>query len=252
MADLIKLYNPESCHWYAQDGKPRHDATLTQAQKEGLLPSVTSVLSLKVNYGIQNWKLSQLLSQALTMTRLPDKSDKQFIRRVQEQDETERAKAPDLGSAVHRAIADYINYKTTINPEGVDIESVLDWIVRHLAFGKEGGYTEVSFASPFGYGGCIDYVGIVDGRSAIIDWKTQAVKGKPKFYDEWVWQLAAYQRGRGGGEGRAVWSVIIDTVSPGCYAKLWEHDDVERGWQGFRGLVAAWCAEKKYYPLETK
>lgn len=252
--NLITIRSADSAHWYDKDGNPRHDATLREARKEFLLPSVTSILSIKEKPALVNWKVAQILSQALTMHREPDESDDAFIERVKAADEEERAKAPDKGSEVHRQIADYVRGLTE-DPrcEGVDLGPVKSWIDLHTFSGK----TEVRFASPLGFGGCIDYEGTADGNPALIDWKTQSVKldkkgnPSPAFYDEWCWQLAAYQHAPRiylTDTTPELWSVIIDTARPGCYAKQWTPEDAERGWQGFQGCMAVWQADRKYNP----
>lgn len=257
MGNLITIRAADSAHWYAKDGTPRHEATLREARKEGLYPSVTSVLDLKRKPGLDNWKLSQLLAQALTMTREAGEGDESFIARIVASDAEERAKAPDLGTDVHTQLADYIT-GAEAHPRSPDVDMglVVAWIDEHVTRGAN---TERRFVDIVnGFAGCIDYFGHVDGCPAIIDWKTQGVKlnkrtGRPdpQFYDEWCWQLAAYREGGPYGAA-ALWSVIIDTARPGVYAKRWTEAEAARGWSGFLGLLAAWCADRNYYPMEAQ
>lgn len=245
---LILLRNSDSAHWYQSDGTPRHDATLREARKEHLYPSVTSILAIKDKPQLTNWKVAQMLAQALTMTRDPGESDEQFIERVKQADAEERAKAPDLGTEVHRQLADYISgAEAHPRVDGVDLGPVLAWIDEHVTKGQD---VERRFASLHGFGGCIDYDGFVDSTPAMVDWKTQGVKldrngnPAPVFYDEWCWQLSAYD-GNPYAEHN-LYSVIIDTVQPGCYVKQWTPEDAKRGWKGFLGCKAVWEADRKY------
>jgi hypothetical protein len=248
MGNLVTIRSSESVHWYQADGTPRHDATLREARKEHLYPSVTSVLDLKRKPGLDNWKLSQLLSQALTMTREPTETDEQYISRIVAADAEERSHAPDLGTEVHQQLADYIMGREEFpRLPDVDLGPVLDWIDKHARKIPFGGKTEVRFSCGDGFAGCVDYIGAVDGESALIDWKTQGVKDKPAFYPEWCWQLSAYAAGIQASES-ALYSVIIDTNQPGCYAKRWTEAEQRRGWSGFLGLLAAWCADRNYWP----
>jgi hypothetical protein len=261
MSSLIILRDADRVHWYAKDGTPRHDATLREARKENLYPSVTSILAIKERPQLAMWKTRQLVEQALTVSRLPDESDESWWERVLCADAEERAKAPDLGTDVHAQLADYIR-SVEKNPRvpGVDLGPVIGWTNEHVALGGFGNIVEASFSSGcYGYGGCIDYDGAVDGGPALIDWKTQSVKlnnkGKPApvFYDEWAWQLSAYLHnflGVNWQDSRTLYSVIIDTAAPGCYVKQWSKEDAERGWKGFQGLFEAWKADRKYNPLE--
>lgn len=242
MGNLITIRASSDAHWYAADGTPRHDATLREARKEHLYPSVTSILAIKAKPALENWKVAQLLGQALTMTRDPAESDDQFIERVKQADAEERAKAPDLGTEVHRQLADYIS-GSEAHPrvDGVDLGPVLAWIAEHLTKGQD---VERRFSSPHGFGGCIDYDGFVDGAPSMVDWKTQGVKSKPAFYDEWCWQLSAYDSSPNAGHN--LYSVIIDTIQPGCYVQKWTPEDAKRGWKGFLGCKAVWEADRKY------
>lgn len=254
MSNLVDYRQPESSHWYGPDGEPRHDADLRVARKEKLYPSVTSILAIKEKPQLSAWKVEQALSQALTMQRFPQESDWAFIKRVLEQDKEERAKAPDLGTAVHKAIAEYITAGGFPVVGEVDMAPTYRWIDEHVD--KPTAQCEVRFASYLGYGGCIDFVGLVDGKKAIIDWKTQSVKKTPAFYDEWVWQLAAYYGrdstalGPNFYNGSQWISVVIDTRGSGCYPMSWTPEDAKRGWNGFLGLLEAWIADRKYNPRE--
>jgi hypothetical protein len=248
MSNLVEYRQPESAHWYGENGEPRHNATLREARKENLYPSVTSILAIKEKPQLTNWKIAQMVAQSLTMTRYDGESDWHFIERVKEADAAERAKAPDLGTAVHSAIARYISKADGIPvvPD-VDMGPVYKWIDEHVGPGE----VEKRFVSPLGFGGCIDYMGTIDGRSAIADWKSQGVKKAAVFYDDFVWQLAAYQRAprlRLTDLTPDLWSVIIDTAHSGCYVQRWEREDVLRGWDGFRGLYEAWVADRKFDP----
>ena len=250
MSNLVEYRQPESAHWYGPNAEPRHDATLREARKETLYPSVTSVLSIKEKPLLTNWKIGQMVAQALTMTRNPGENDYMFLKRVEEADKIERAKAPDLGTAVHAELARYITTHTRSQME-IDIEPAIAWISEHVLVPEK---CEVRFVSPWGFGGCIDYEGVIDNRPAFADWKTQAVKldkagnPNPAFYDEWCWQLAAYSHKSKDTRYHDLYNVIIDTARPGCYVQKWEEEDVQRGWQGFQGLLEAWCADRKYDP----
>ena len=246
MSNLVEYRQPESAHWYRGDGAPAHDADLRKARKERLFPSVTSVLAIKEKPQLTSWKIGQMVAQALTMTRNPGESDYMFIKRVEEADKAERAKAPDLGTAVHAELARYVTTHTAVNID-VDMKPVLAWIDEHLIVPER---CECRFCNDIlGFGGCIDYVGVADGRPALIDWKSQNVKKAPAFYDEWSWQLAAYREGIIA-NAHDCYSVIIDTAHPGCYVKKWEEEELRIAWRGFKGLLEAWFADRHYFPVE--
>ena len=64
------MIKPEqSSHWYTKDGKPAYGANMTQARKEGLLPSVTSILQIIGKPGLDAWKMNELISVAAECPR---------------------------------------------------------------------------------------------------------------------------------------------------------------------------------------
>ena len=72
----------ESTHWYDKAGQPRYTVigangnerptTLRDARKDGLVPSVTTVMSVAAKPGLEAWKLNQAFLSALTLP--PSKS----------------------------------------------------------------------------------------------------------------------------------------------------------------------------------
>ena len=77
------MIKPESnARWYDTNGNPRHEATLREARKENLLPSVTTVIGATLaNPGLEVWKQNQVLLSALTCTKGDDENEKDWISR---------------------------------------------------------------------------------------------------------------------------------------------------------------------------
>ena len=75
----------ESNHWYTRDGVPRYtvvgangkerNTTLRDARKEGLIPSVTTVLNVAAKPALNQWLQRQVLLAALTLPRRPDEPE---------------------------------------------------------------------------------------------------------------------------------------------------------------------------------
>ena len=69
----------ESTHWYTRDGIPRYtiigangkerNTTLRDARKEGLIPSVTTILKVASNPVLNQWIQKQVLMAALTLPK---------------------------------------------------------------------------------------------------------------------------------------------------------------------------------------
>jgi hypothetical protein len=248
--NLVEYHQPESAHWSDAEGNPRYDADLRTARKDHLFPSVTGILAIKDKPQLTNWKIGQVVSQALTMTREKGESDNDFLARVFEQDKAERAKAPDKGTEVHQWLADYLKTGHVMpNPVGVDLQPIVAWIDQHVE--KSQRDVEYHFTYPhLGYSGCIDVQCIVDGHPATIDFKTQAVKAKydkPGFWSEWCAQLVAYAAGD---MDIDLYSIVIDTQTPGRWHEphLWNAEDKKWSWMLFLALRDAWIADRRYDP----
>ena len=256
MSSLIEYRQPESSHWSDVEGRPRYEADLRMARKEHLFPSVTSILSIKDKPQLTSWKIGQVVSQALTMTRNAGESDDDFLARVFEADKVERAKAPDLGTAAHKALADYLS--TGRSPEEkkmrILVGAQIEWIDKHVEKSRRD--VEYHFTYPhLGYSGCIDAQCVVDGRPAHIDWKTQETKAKYNykvaFWPEWCSQLVAYAAGD---MDMDLYSIVIDTAVPGQFHEphLWSVEDKKWSWMLFLALRDAWIADRRYDPRVTE
>ena len=275
MKPLVSIES--SSHWYTRDGKPCHqvpyagkrgeagemrNTTLGDARKLGLLPSVTSILSIVEKKGLTRWKMEQVILAALTLPRLEDEGVDSFAHRVIEDAMAESCKAMDFGSRLHDAIEAIVSKRPCKAARDV-----------------------VPFASKFA-AWYSEHKGELAG--CVLDWKTQNVQpDKPfVFYPEWVWQLAAYglavdigdvpafavtsnpvltelpfgcRRGFGGRidfihndwglpNARLI-SVAISSREPGrIEMKVWTAEEAAWGLKVFTSLLNTWIAIKKYDP----
>jgi hypothetical protein len=107
---------------------------------------------------------------------------------------------------------------------------------------------EHSFAHPLGFGGKID-LHWFDG--VVIDFKTKEFGPDDdlKAWDEHAMQLAAYREGVLMPKARAAVCYVSTTV-PGL-ARVVEikPDDLERGWECFKGLLSYWQSKNRYKPV---
>jgi hypothetical protein len=73
----LMTHAAESLHWYDRDGKPAYTvkakdgsdrpATLRDARKLNLVPSVTTIIRCAAAPGLELWKANQLMMAALTL-----------------------------------------------------------------------------------------------------------------------------------------------------------------------------------------
>ena len=236
-------------HWYTADGMPSHDSDLRDARKKGLYPSVTSVLKIQSNPGLEAWKIREAIISSLTLPRIYGESDQDFAARVLTDSKGHSKDSADIGTAHHDFAEDWYkgNKPDMINGYEGNCILLASWIDKHLGEG----FAEESFCNnDYGYAGKIDWFGkLKDGRLAYIDYKTQGVKpgARPVFYDSWCQQLAAYS---GGQTDVAQISVLIGVHPENQFIKVstWTQDEVEKGWKIFQHLLAVWMLDRNYDP----
>ena len=98
----------EAGHWYTADGEPAYtversdgkgyrNTTLRDAKKLGLLPSVTTILSLAAKPLLQNWLQQQAILAALTLPRNEGESEDDYLDRVMQDSKAQGRQAADQG-----------------------------------------------------------------------------------------------------------------------------------------------------------
>jgi hypothetical protein len=241
----------ESGHWYdARTGAPMYEVpyasgkgmrstTLADARKLNLVPSVTLILRCASAPGLDAWKAKQILMSALTLPQLPDEPLDDYAKRVVEDSQAQSEKAKARGTSLHKAIEDYIT--GTISPEWKEHLIHLDKTLEQYGIDLHAGKPEHTFASPYGYGGKLDW----HDPSVMIDFKTKDnLTPKKLAYPEHCWQLSAYDYGLGMTRRRLL-SVFI-----GCYDREiriheWTPEDSAWGWKCFVALLSFWKVKNK-------
>lgn len=220
------------------NGKGMRKATIADAKAMNPrpFPSVTSVIrSTLAKPALESWKMRKVAEAALTLPRLPNENDEEFIARIAEDAFEEAGEAADLGTDIHEDLSKWIengmtyidgfecNPVTCISPYTHDCKR---WLSKNVT--KVYSSEKVVANKEYGYAGRMDLHCYVQGVTTIIDFKSSKVKrnanGEPKpvFYrDSWPLQLSAYQRCDGVAAAKII-SIIIDTSEPGpCFVKDW-------------------------------
>jgi hypothetical protein len=251
-----------SDHWYSRAGQPAYEqitakgglraTDLRDARKLGLVPSVTTVLSVVAKPQLEKWKRDQVLMAALTLPRRDDESEADFLRRVAIDSEAQAKAAAEEGTRIHDAIEAYFKegcpssspYIAHVRAVRAELSrlfpDVTDWAA------------EKSFACPEGYGGKVDLHSPSAG--IVVDFKGKDgdfTDGKKLAYDQ-HWQLAAYQRGLC--LPRSVCAnIFVSRTHPGKVAShVWSVEQVLEGWDVFAASLALWKALKRFdsrFPL---
>lgn len=253
-----------SSHYYNRRGEPRYTygpdkkpTTVTQARKNGWVPSVTTILGLYPKIGLDISISNELMDLAASDPfRDGGKMSRYQWHGKQRAEQREKSmEAARIGTLYHDAI------EAIIKDDGLSEEHDELSVKTLYTFREwwndsklEALDIEAGFASDLGYGGKIDLVA-EDGMNTIyVDWKTQrTTPGKPvNFWPTYALQLEAYARGDMNFHGVDLpsydtMSVVISSTEPGrIESKVWDKHDEH--WDAFLGCLAIWKYDKKYDP----
>ena len=252
----MALVRPDnSAHWYTGEGVPRHTrdngkpTTLKDARVEGLFPSVTSVLNVLAKPALESWKIEQGILSALRLDREDEETTESFAKRIVEDMKVSTSSAAIFGTKVHNVLEQY-NLDRTEPKEDNEVyawfKEYQPWFDKNIT--KVHQAETVLVNHQHGYAGTVDLVADHNlWGKCVIDFKTQGVKKRARFYDTWVYQLAAYQQCIEG-ETKCI-SLVIDSKSPSKpVEKLWGTEAVEEGWSIFELANQLYQKTKNYKP----
>ena len=234
-------------HWYYKDGKPCTEVpkksggvkkpTIKEARELGLVPSVTTILKVIQNTGLEIWKTNQILEFAWKVKKEGNYLD--WVEQVRELASTESELASDTGTDIHEAITNWLQGKPYLDYYEKWVDSFKGW---WNAQEKDIVGCELYIPTTNGYGGRYD---IILGDT-LIDIKTQNSKGKPlKTYRSWGRQLAAY------GDVlncKKLLNWVVDSQKPDGYL-VYEWEDKEKLLNEFNAAKTLWLSENN---LEAK
>jgi hypothetical protein len=216
-----------------------------------LVPSVTTVMKVAASPGLEAWKNEQLLLAALTLPRRDEETEKEFISRVVADSKETGKRAAEAGTRIHESIErHYAGDKNVEHPEAALAfeEAVFNHFKTHPFQPWE---TEVSFASPLGYGGKVDLYTRRDESAPVgivLDCKTKdfGPDDKVDAYAEHIMQLAAYRNGLDLPHARCA-NVFVSRTHKGLI-KIVEHseEDLQRHWKMFMALLEFWKLKTQF------
>jgi hypothetical protein len=237
---IVKEKVSESGHWYKKDGTPAYTvvgktgerpATLRDARKLGLLPSTTGVIRQLSSAGLDLWKQQQVLLAALTLPRLPDELEADWLKRVMQDSRATGREAAERGTAIHAIIQSW--FEGVYMPEKPPyINTIVDTL--NNAFGSQLWLSERSFGHPLGYGGKCD---LMAKAGFVVDFKTKDTDlDKVDVYFEHEMQLAAYREGLGVPTARCAIVFVNGTTDQVKLIEI-EQDRLQKGWECFEHLL---------------
>lgn len=244
-------------HWYDRSGRPAYETvaksglpratTLSDARRMGLVPSVTTVLSVLAKPALETWKVRQGILAALTLPRDPAETDDAYLARVLADSRAQAEAAASEGTRIHDACECHWQGRHYPHFYQPHVDAVCEELHR-LFPGVTDWIAERSFASPEGYGGKVDLHSPSTGIT--VDYKGKDgdfSDGKKLAYDQ-NWQLAPYQRGLLLPRAPCA-NIFVSRTHPGKVAShVWKEQDVEAGWQVFESALAVWKRLRKFDP----
>jgi len=262
-----KFHAAESTHWYLHDGSPLEEVeyadpkragqfrkpTKKDAIKLGAVPSVTGILKIRDNPGLDIWKESEAYKAGWFARDLVPQYGGGAFEEGKTILKTAQSEARELGTSFHRQVERAITGDGIETDAGVEVITLVgayaEWHYENVTGDC---IVEKSFANPLGFGGKIDMICMMDGVPTIVDWKTQKGQltkaGKPKkmvSYPGHGEQLAAYAMG-GGLPGSRLINVMIDTnpktwINGQPRIEVIEHTkDMHTFWLKFHHLFELW------------
>jgi len=245
----------ESLHWYDRDGNPAYTvkgkngadrpATLRDARKYNLVPSVSAIINIESKPQLERWKIQQAYLACLTLPRIDGEDLESFMQRASKDANMQVELAVMRGNQIHEDLDTYLDGGKIHESSMAYVVPVVDWLDRN--FGRVKWSVRRSFAHPLGYGGKLDLVSEEEG--IVIDFKTKDFgfdELTKKFaYDGHAMQVYAYAHGINMPDARKL-NVFISRTTPGAVtAHEWTKAD-DYQWDIFRHLLRVWQLRKKY------
>ena len=240
-------------HWYTLDGEPCYEVkardgstrptTLRDARKMALVPSVTTIIRQAAAPTLERWKRDQVLLAALTLPRMPNEPEADWLRRVEQDSQEQGRKAANRGTLIHGAIERHYRNEMP-DPEWFDWVKVARKVIDDNC-GANAWHAERSFAHPLGYGGKTD----LHSDRWLIDFKTKDGVESARLYDEHLMQLAAYRRALAPTAQAGI--LFIDRAHPICLFVEAEEPALVSGLRMFDCLLGFWQAKTGHYPMRA-
>lgn len=239
-----KVIASEAGHFYYPDGTPCYEVenkskpgtfrptTIRDAKKLGLVPSVTSILSILAKPSLSVWKENQILLSAATSPHSREKLDAvTWANKVLEDAQTQTRGAAEKGTAIHEGIERLLNFQTIFQYAEFALP-VCDKLSKYQ------GVAEHSFAHQLGFGGKVDF----HTTDIVIDFKTKDFDDPKKklWYDEHLYQLSAYRLGLNLPNAKCE-NWYISTSVPGLIIiKEWTPEELLKGEEVFKKVLELW------------
>jgi len=249
-------------HWYTQEGESAHvvigkngnerNTTVTDARKMGLLPSVTSVLSVAAKPQLQSWKEEQIIRACIKFPILEEESDEEYAKRILLESKKVTTEAALHGSLMHEQMEHILLGRDCSKDQKLQpyIKTFREWAEDNI----ERTYWCEKALVGAGYAGrCDAYVKLKGIGDAIIDLKNRKVNPKyDPFYDSDCAQLWAYRIASDNPQAACV-SVVLAANDPETLViHQWSEEELHEAGIAFSAMLKVWAWSKKYNPPGMK
>ncbi|CAF0694038.1 hypothetical protein [Candidatus Methylacidithermus pantelleriae] len=255
------LESSERFRFYSPDGAARVFLSPNEAQKLGMLPSVTTVLA-PWRFGhaakLRSFLVREVIEQTLRYVKehpkaLVQEAIASGVRLAQDQSQARQ----EEGTVAHALLEGFHKGKPLNIPEHLQkaVHAYRQWFADHRARVIE---AEKAVVAPEGYAGTLDAVLVLASggreKKAVVDMKFVDFRNgvapteadfERKLYEERGLQLAAYRAAYG--QAESLVSVLVERKSGRVYAKFWDElpGGVERLERIWRQRLAGW--KELYY-----
>ena len=243
---IIKDKQQDTGHWYTKEGTPAYTTigktgeratTLRDARKEGLLPSVTTIINLMSKPALSSWLQQQVLLAALTLPRGFKETEDEWLKRVMSDSKATGREAAERGTAIHNIIQGY--FEQMYLPEKPVYLDAIDNTLKS-AFGDQAWLSEKSFGHHLGYGGKCDLMAKPmngQGSGFVVDFKTKDTDlDKVDIYFEHELQLAAYREGLNLPNARCAILFVNGKTNQVKLVEI-EEPQLQKSWECFQHLL---------------
>jgi len=245
----------EGGHWYNREtGAPMYtivgkngklrNTSLRDARTMNLVPSVSGIIKVASSPGLEVWKMQQMMLACMTLPRLQDEPEEDYIERIITDSIETGKKAAERGTAIHASVQGYFEGIVEVQYKS-HAKAVQEALNKH--FGERPWECERSFASKVGFGGKCDLVDML-GNGIVADVKTKEFTDPSKViaYDEHLMQLSAYREGFLLPKARCV-NVFVSVQEP-VQVKIveWTQSELDKGWAMFSSLLRFWQLKNNY------
>ena len=242
---IIKDKQQDTGHWYTKEGTPAYTTigktgeratTLRDARKEGLLPSVTTIINLMSKPALSSWLQQQVLLAALTLPRESNEPEQEWLKRVMSDSKATGREAAERGTTIHNIIQGY--FEQMYLPEKPPYHDAIDDALKNH-FGNQPWLSEKSFGHHLGYGGKCDLMAKqVNGQGGfVVDFKTKDTDlDKVDIYFEHELQLAAYREGLNLPNARCAILFVNGKTNQVKLVEI-EEPQLQKSWECFQHLL---------------